>query len=163
MKKTALSHCPARAALFGIMLVMSVGLSGCAMPRITLHEDALTPQEHLELGISYEEKGELKHAEEQYEQAKDLPEAWLYLGNVAFASEKWLRAERRYEKAIRLLPKDPRPRNNLAWLYYTRKRRLDRAKQLAQEAVALAPRGEEKQYRDTLTSIRNAKDIQALE
>ncbi|WP_241667296.1 tetratricopeptide repeat protein [Pseudodesulfovibrio senegalensis] len=151
-----------RAALPCLALIVLMGLGGCAMPKITLHDDALSPEEHLQLGVSYEQKGELQLAQEQYEQAKDLPEAWLYLGNVAFAMEKWLRAEKRYEKAIKHMPDDPRPRNNLAWLYYTRKRRLDRAEQLAQEAVGLAPKGKDAPYRDTLTSIRNARKIQAM-
>ena len=48
-----------------------------------------------------------------------------------------------YRKTIELNPGDPRPYNNLAWLYADREQNLDEALGLARKAVALMPnRGE---------------------
>ena len=67
------------------MLALALVLAGCYLPRVTVMDDPLSSQEHLQLGLSYEKQGEYALAEGQYEQAADaLPEAWLYLGNLHF-------------------------------------------------------------------------------
>ncbi|WP_250645529.1 tetratricopeptide repeat protein [Salidesulfovibrio onnuriiensis] len=147
---------------FALLLATLLLTAGCAMPTITVHEDALSPREHLQLGISYEQKKEYDLAEEQYREATDLPEAWLCLANLAFTRQQWDESEKLYEKAMKQLPEDPRPYNNLAWLYYTRKRDLCRAETLAEKAVALAPAKQRKPYEDTLESVRAARRIVEL-
>ncbi len=141
------------------LLMLLLLTAGCAMPKITVHEDPLTPQEHLDLGVSYEHKEEFELAEQQYRQATDIPVAWLYLANLAFVRKEWKEAESLYETAMEKLPDDPRPRNNLAWLYYTRKQHLVRAEALARKAVALAPQKERADYECTLESVRAARRI----
>lgn len=149
----------AQALLFTAALIaFCLGLAACSLPRITVLGDPLTAEEHLQLGLAYERDGELGLAEREYEEAaNELPEARYYLGNLAFAREDWDEAERQYEKAVRGLPKDPRPRNNLAWLLYTRGEELDRAEELARQAVALASDAERAEYADTLEKIRQAR------
>jgi Flp pilus assembly protein TadD len=132
-------------------------LCGCSVPRITVHDDPLSPQEHLKLGVAYEDAELLDLAEEQYRKATEIPESNLLLGNLAFRKKDWDEAKRRYLNAIQKMPTDPRPRNNLAWLYYTRKRSLKRAEELAEQAVALAGDGDASQYMDTLKAIRRLK------
>lgn len=147
-----------------IMLLMIVTLfAGCAMPTITVHEDALSAREHLKLGVSYEKKGELDLAEEHYEQARSLPESRLFLANLCFARKQWDKAEQQYKRAIEALPNDPRPLNNLAWLYYTRREQLGHAEMLARQAVEVAPKGEKAPYRNTLGSILIAQQIMRME
>lgn len=141
-----------------VLAMFCLGLAACALPRITVLGDPLTAEEHLQLGLAYEQDGELDLAEREYEEAAgELPEARYYLGNLAFAREDWDEAERQYEKAVRGLPEDPRPRNNLAWLLYTRGRNLDRAEELARQAVTLATAAERAEYADTLKKIRQAR------
>ena len=128
-------------------------LGGCAMPHVTVHDDPLSSEEHLTLGVAYENKGQLDLAEEQYRKATDLPESWLFLGNLAFLREQWDDAETLYERAVRKMPENPAPRNNLAWLYHTRGKHLERAEKLAREAVRLAGGTDDAAFRDTLDAI----------
>ncbi len=147
---------PLRASALAALLAVLL-LAGCATPRITIHDDPLSPAEHLQLGVSYEAGGELDLARAQYEQATDLPEAWFYLGNVAFHQQRWDEAERLYRRAARELPDDPRPLNNHAWLLLTRAERLAEAETLARRALALAPPEAAAPYQDTLSAILAAR------
>jgi len=42
-------------------------ITGCSMPSIAVLHDPLTPQEHLQLGLSYEKKGLIEDAIKHYE------------------------------------------------------------------------------------------------
>ena len=52
----------------------------CSSFKIIVLKDPLTPEEHLNLGVAYEQKGELDPAMREYQLAsKKLPIAYLYL------------------------------------------------------------------------------------
>jgi tetratricopeptide (TPR) repeat protein len=143
--------------LFYLVTVLAM-ISGCSLPRITVLEDPLSPEEHLKLGMAYESKKEYDLAVAEYTTAsRRLPAAYLFLGNVLFLQGKYTESEQRYRRAIKELPEDPRPYNNLAWLYYTQGIKLEEAENLARRAVALAPTGEDASYRDTLDQILKAR------
>lgn len=143
--------------LFYLVAVLAL-ISGCSLPRITVLEDPLSPEEHLKLGMAYESKKEYDLAATEYTTAsRSVPVAYLFLGNVLFLQGKYVESEQRYRRAIKELPGDPRPYNNLAWLYYTQGIRLEEAENLARRAVALAPAGEDEPYRDTLDQILKAR------
>jgi tetratricopeptide (TPR) repeat protein len=133
------------------VLLFAFLFSSCSLPRIAVLHDPLTPEEHVNLGVSYERKGELDAALAQYEAAsKKLPIAYLYMGNVYFQKNDTSHAERSYRKAIEKTG-DARAYNNLAWLYYTRDEQLNEAERLSREAVRLSP--ESPEFKDTLDRI----------
>jgi tetratricopeptide (TPR) repeat protein len=126
------------------------------MPRIVVLDDPLTPEEHLNLGVSYEKNGELDNALKEYETAaKKLPSADLYIGNIYYVKGEFDKAEEYYRKAIRKDPKNGDGYNNLAWLYYLERTDLADAEGLALKAVELNP--EKETYRDTLEQIKKLR------
>ena len=133
------------------VMLLALALSSCTFPKIAVLHDPLTPEEHINLGVSYEKKGELDAALEQYEAASSkLSVAYLYIGNVYFQKNDAKHAEKAYKKAIEKA-NDAQAYNNLAWLYYTRGEHLEEAEKLARKAVKLNP--EAGDFRDTLDKI----------
>jgi tetratricopeptide (TPR) repeat protein len=131
--------------------------TGCSFPRVIILKDPLTPEEHLNLGVTYEQQGDLDNAIKEYNlAAKKLPGAFLYLGNAHFQKKEWKKAEDYYRLAIEKEPDNADAHNNLAWLYYTRREKLDEAETLARKALRLNP-GKGDIYRDTLEKIQGAK------
>ncbi len=139
---------------FGMLLICA----GCAMPRFTILSDPLSPEEHLELGIAYEKKGEFDNAIKEYEvAAKKRPVAYLYLGNAHFQKNELDKAEKYYKKAIKKEPQNADAHNNLAWLYYVQGKDLDKAESLVLRAMQLNP-SKSDTYKDTLEKIRELKN-----
>lgn len=137
----------------GLLLV-----NACAFPRIIVLDDPLSPEEHLNLGVTYEKKGELDNALKEYQKASNkLPVAYLYMGNIYFQKNELDEAESYYKKAIKKEPENADAYNNLAWLYYVKKQHLDEAEYLAAKAVELNP-SKKNVYLDTLEKIRDLKN-----
>jgi tetratricopeptide (TPR) repeat protein len=139
-------------ALCSLLLV-----TACSLPRVIILKDPLTPEEHLNLGVTYEQQGEFDNAIKEYNlAARKLPRAFLYLGNAHLQKKEWKEAEGFYRKAIREEPENADAYNNLAWLYYMKKENLDQAEKLVQRALELNPaKGDI--YRDTLEKVREMK------
>jgi tetratricopeptide (TPR) repeat protein len=122
-------------------------------------KDPLTPEEHLNLGVAYEKNSELDYAIKEYKLAsKKLPVAYLYLGNVHFQKKELDKAEAYYKKNIKKKPQNADAYNNLAWLYYTKRDKLDEGERLALKAIELNP-SKEPIYRDTLEKIRELRRL----
>ncbi|HEC99114.1 MAG TPA: tetratricopeptide repeat protein [Proteobacteria bacterium] len=143
------------------VLVYMVLCSGCArLPEIVFLHDPLTAEEHNDLGVSYENKGEYALAEREYREAlkkkKDFFNAQFNLGNVYFKMGRVDEAKDAYKKAIALDPAQPDPYNNLACFYLQNGRNLDEVQKLAEKAVSLSgPR--RYRYLDTLGMAYLAK------
>jgi tetratricopeptide (TPR) repeat protein len=134
-----------------LIILFAVLLSACSLPRIIVFNDPLTPEEHVNLGVAYENRGELDDALTEYEAAsKSLPVAFLYMANVYFQKKDFGKAEQLYERAI-TRTRDPKAYNNLAWLYYTTGKDLAKAEELARKAVDLSPDSHD--FSDTLARI----------
>jgi len=146
-----------RTLLLLLALCSMLLATACSFPRVIVLKDPLTPEEHLNLGVTYEQQGDFDNAIKEYSlAAKNLPRANLYLGNAYFQKREWKEAEDFYRKAIEAEPDNADAHNNLAWLYYTRKENLEQAERLAQKAVELNP-GKGDVYRDTLEKIRELR------
>jgi tetratricopeptide (TPR) repeat protein len=140
-----------------LWFVVLILVSGCAMPRVLVLDDPLTPQEHLKLGLAYEKEGEFDNAVKEYETAAGkIPLAYLYLGNTYFQKNELNQAEKMYKKAITELTQNADARNNLAWLYYVKGTNLDEAERLALRAIELNP-SKQAIYQDTLVKVRKLK------
>jgi tetratricopeptide (TPR) repeat protein len=151
MKRQQWPIITARATAF---LTVSVFLlSSCSLPRIIVLHDPLTAEEHDNLGRIYESQGKSDLALEQYREAlrqdkKHLP-SLLLLGDLLYRASDYAGAEETYAKALKLDPKNGDVLNNLAWVYVRTGRKLDKAKELVSEALALNP-SHRPYYLDTL-------------
>jgi len=138
-------------------LFLALGLLSCTMPRFVVLDDPLSPEEHLNLGVAYEKKGELDSALVEYKAAsKKLPRAYLYIGNVYFQKNEFDEAEYYYREAIKQNPLNADAYNNLAWLYFIERENLDEAERLALKAIELNPAKKE-MYLDTLEKIQSLR------
>jgi tetratricopeptide (TPR) repeat protein len=141
--------------LYSIFLALC--FFGCALPRIIVLDDPLSPEEHLNLGVTYEKKGELENALKEYKTASNkLPAAYLYMGNIYFQKEEFDEAESFYKKAISKDPQNSDAYNNLAWLYFIKRENLDEAERLSFKAIELNP-VKKNIYQDTLEKIKTLK------
>ncbi len=158
--KNSSPACPAPFSRLLICLLFTIHyslLSGCAMPKIVILDDPLSPEEHINLGVAYEKKGEIDNALKEYRLAsKKLPLAYLYMGNIYFQKNDFDEAESAYKKAIKKDSQNADAHNNLAWLYYTKKENLKEAEELALKAIELNP-AKKDLYQDTLDKIRGVK------
>ena len=149
-----------RKVLLFLISALTILIWGCSLPKIIILKDPLTPEEHLNLGVAYERKGEFDEAIREYQAAaKKLPIAFLYLGNTYFLKNDWDQAEIYFKKAIEKDGKNATAYNNLAWLYFQRGENLEQAEALAQKALELDP-SKSSIYRDTLEKVREKRATQ---
>jgi tetratricopeptide (TPR) repeat protein len=142
------------ASFFIILLIL---VYGCSFPRIIFLDDKLSPEEHIALGVAYEQKGQLEYAIKEYESASGkTPAAYFYLGNAYFQKNDLETAEKYYRKTIKHNPDHADAHNNLAWLYYIKRQNLAEAESLANRAIELTP-DKKAVYLDTLEKIRGLR------
>ncbi|NOY39636.1 MAG: tetratricopeptide repeat protein [Nitrospirae bacterium] len=120
-------------------------------------DDPLTSEEHINLGVIYEKKGQYDEAISEYKKASEtLPVAYFYMGNASFLKGDFKGAEGFYRKAIREDPANADAMNNLAWLYYKLGENLDEAEALVKRAIEIRPERTD-MYRDTLMKIEEER------
>jgi Tfp pilus assembly protein PilF len=135
------------------LLLAILILAGCAMPKIVVFDDPLTAQQHNDLGVAYEEKGDLGLAEKEFEKALKKNREWvipyLNLGHLYYRQDKLDRAEHILREGLRAKGDHPDLLNNLAWVLME-KGRLEHAQYLIDKAIAIEDKEE---YRDTRREI----------
>jgi tetratricopeptide (TPR) repeat protein len=126
------------------------GLLSCS--HIVILHDPLTAEEHNDLGVTYEQKGEMDAAIREYNAAlrkrKDFPTARVNLGNAYFSKKDYPRAEQQYSTVLQADSANTDAANNLAMLYLETGKHLDQALRLAERCVRLA--SQNARYHDTL-------------
>lgn len=139
--------------LTGALLLLLTG--GCVLPGQRPPRDALTPAEHLALGVTYEQGGEYALALREYERAAVGPApagALACQGNVHLARGDLPAAEARYRAALAADPDHLVALNNLAWLLVRQGGPRAEAERLIRRALALNPEPREP-YEDTLRAV----------
>lgn len=140
-----------------LLIGLIVLLTGCSLPRLVVLNDPLDAREHNDLGIAYEQRGELELAEREYRKAAELDEnwarPWVNLGNVRAAADNWSEATEAYRKALQRDAQLHEAMNNLAWALL-QQQEPEQALPWAEQAVAAAP--ELPAYLDTLAATELA-------
>jgi Tfp pilus assembly protein PilF len=138
------------------LLLVSIALTGCSLPKIVVLHDPLSGEEHIKLGSVYASQGKAGLARDQYQAAvKQDPRnarAWSLLGDTAYLLKDYAGAERAYDSALDLDPSNGDLHNNLAWVFVQRERKLGTARDLVTKALELNP-ANRPYYLDTLGSI----------
>lgn len=107
-------------AIFAMILMLSASSCG-PIPRLIVLHDPLTLDEHVTLGLSYEQKGENDLALQEYNKAIKMSDEdfrpLFYAGNVYYKKKEYNFAEKYYNKALKITPENGDVHNNLAWVY----------------------------------------------
>jgi Tfp pilus assembly protein PilF len=124
-----------------LCVAAAVFLGGCGLSRrLVRFNDPLTPEEHIQLGLSYENQNLPTNAEREYRAAlhgdKRNVVARVALGNLAYAGGRLDEAETAFRAAVKLAPDNAAANNNLAMVLAERGRDLTRAEKCAQKAAA---------------------------
>jgi len=132
-------------------------IAGCA--HFVILHDPLSAAEHNDLGVAYEQRGELDLARSQYQAALHqdpaMVRARVNLGNVEAARGEWAKAEHCYRRALTDSADDADALNNLAVALLKQSKKSAEARALAERAVAIG--GERDSiYRATLEEARAA-------
>jgi Tfp pilus assembly protein PilF len=140
---------------FLIVLLLAGGCS--RIPKIIVLEDPLTAEEHVDLGVAYERKGELDLALREYEKAlrKDgkFYRARVNLGNIFLAKKEYGKAREEYLQALELRPGDAEATNNLSWAAIFSGEGIEEAL-TRMESVVSGPGGRQPTLLDTLGVLR---------
>jgi Tfp pilus assembly protein PilF len=140
-----------------LAVILMLLLAACAMPKIVVIDDPLTAQQHNDLGVAYEEKGDYPLAEKEYEKAIKKNREWvipyLNLGHLYYRQDKLDQAERALREGIRVKGDHPDLLNNLAWVLME-KGQYEQAIALIDKAIAIEDKEE---YRDTRREISERK------
>ena len=139
-----------------ILALIILIVAGCAMPKmpqIIVIDDPLTAEQHNDLGVAYEEKGDYALAGKEYEKAikknRDWVIPYLNLGHLYYRQDKLDQAERALREGLRAKGDHPDLLNNLAWVLME-KGQLKEAKTLIDKAISIEDKEE---YRDTRREI----------
>jgi Flp pilus assembly protein TadD len=128
-------HVKKIALILSFIALSALFFQACSIfPKVMVLDDPLSKEDHLDLGLAYENEGKLDLAEREFLAADPLPQAVLALGNVYFQKGEYVLAEKYYLRSIRK-SKDPNAMNNLAFLYVIEGRKLKNAAKLAERAV----------------------------
>ena len=144
-----------------LLLLFFSGWAGCGtIPKVIILNDPLSSKEHLQLGLSYEARGEWDLAILEYQTALDKggsPSVIQgYLGNAYYAKKNYIAAEQAYRKSLHLDARNAPILNNLASLYLAERRDLLEAERLTQQAIGIDP-ARKPYYLDTLGAIYLAR------
>jgi len=134
-------------------LIMCILTVSCTMPKIIIMDDPLSAEQHNDLGVIYEKKGDYETARKEYEKAIGSKSAWAIpyfnMGNLLYRSGHYGDAESYYRKALARSSENPDIMNNLANVLMMQGKG-EEALSLIEKAITIEPKEE---YRDTKRKI----------
>ncbi len=134
-------------------LLLCIFTLSCTMPKIIIMDDPLSAEQHNDLGVIYEKKGEHELARKEYASAIKKNSEWMTpyfnMGNLYYQSGDYSKAETYYTKALKRSPDNPDVMNNLANALLMQGKG-DEAMSMVEKAIRIAPKEE---YRDTQRKI----------
>jgi Tfp pilus assembly protein PilF len=137
-------------------LILIFLIAACAMPKIPniiVIDDPLSAEQHNDLGVAYEKKGDFDPAGKEFEKAikknKDWVIPYLNLGHLYYRQGKLDQAEAALREGLRVKGDHPDLLNNLAWVLME-KGQLKDAKALIDRAIAI---DDKEEYEDTRQEI----------
>ena len=124
-----------------LSLIMFLSAAACGpIPRLIVLHDPLTLDEHITLGLTYEQKGENDLALQEYDKAVKTSDddfrPFFYAGNTYYKKNEYKLAEKYYNKALKIAPDNGDVHNNLAWVYLDTGK-YDEARMAAESAVRI--------------------------
>lgn len=145
-----------------VLILLTLLLAGCSLPRVIVLHDPLNAQEHNDLGVSYQANGEFDLALREYQRAAELDKRWarplINKGNTFVALEQWSQAAGLYRDALQRQPEQAEAMNNLAWVLL-QQGDLVQARHWAEKAVASSPHTVA--YLDTLAEVTAHQEAMA--
>lgn len=146
----------------GLLVLLTLALLGCSMPRIIVLNDPLNARQHNDLGVSYQAQGAYDLALRAYRRAAEIDGRWarplINAGNTLAAQEQWPQAAEMYRAALKRQAGEAGAMNNLAWVLM-QQGELATARRWAEQAVAASPL--DAAYLDTLSEIQSRQQGQA--
>jgi len=141
-----------------LVLILTQACSMPKLPRIIVIDDPLTAEQHNDLGVAYEKKGDFDLAGKEFEKAIQINRDWvipyLNLGHLYYRQGKLDQAETALRRGLRVKGDHPDLLNNLAWVLME-KGQLQEAKALIDKAIASEDKEE---YQDTRQEILDRMD-----
>ena len=130
-------------------------IAACTIPKIIVIDDPLSAEQHNDLGVAYEQKGDFDLAGKEFEKAikknKDWVIPYLNLGHLYYRQGKLDQAESALREGLRVKGSHPDLLNNLAWVLMD-KGQLKEAKALIDKVIAI---DDKEEYQDTRQEILN--------
>ena len=144
---------PIRRLALLLSLIVCISAASCTMPKIIVMDDPLSAEQHNDLGVIYEKKGDYETAQKEYAKAISNKSEWAIpyfnMGNLLYRSGKYDDAASYYRKALDRSPENPDMMNNLANALMMLGKG-DEAMSLVEKAIRINPKEE---YLDTQRKI----------
>ncbi len=152
-RKETTAICLLKQVIPALIILIVAGCSLPKIPTIVVIDDPLTAEQHNDLGVAYERKGDFALAVKEFEKAikknRDWVIPYLNLGHVYYRQGNLDQAEAALREGLRVKGDHPDLLNNLAWVLME-KGQLKEAQTLVDKAIAIEDKEE---YRDTRQEI----------
>ena len=151
MSSTDTSPLWIKAPFYLVLFLFFLTTASCAFPKIIVLNDPLSPEEHINLGLTYEKRGEPKGRLRNIKRRRKTFQLPICIWEIYITKKANTLWQGYYRKVIRKKPDVADAYNNLAWMFYRSGTNLKEAEALSQKALDLDPSNDT--YKDTFRAI----------